>query len=344
MRTATNCSNREVETAVAAYRDRLRDAGDVSASSLDEIEDHMREIIAELRDSGMPLALAIREAAERMGDPTAIAREHGRVETSFGARLPAWRAWIAAAVIMVAVAALLRTELQLGGDAMSFVKFLPLVICVAGLAKRATWARMLLLAQLVWWFTNGAVMYALGAQMLVSLPWLPCAAVAMALLLPWGRREITLPGTALSFAYLGFEVMSREFMEVDRLIAMPHQVAAGWFSPGESQPTLITVIHHAPLITHGVLVAGLVASIVGIVAVVVRSRWAAVPLAFASATTALVFECYLRMGGWHFYSPAIFGVWQNGRIIASATATFVAAVIAWRTAPRRFNSFFWRTA
>lgn len=81
-------ADRAIDEAVGRYRELLAGEVDIGRAALDEIEDHMRSLVADLRATGMPTANAITEAAERLGDPREVAREHARVRTSFGAKLP----------------------------------------------------------------------------------------------------------------------------------------------------------------------------------------------------------------------------------------------------------------
>ena len=317
---------REIDAAVIAYRERLREAGTLRDASLDEIEDHLRELIAELRET-LPLAQAVREAAERMGEPADIAREHARVETSFGAPLPPWRAWIAAALTAVPLAYITHAELMNPGDPMMLLKLVPLVIIIGALAARSTAARALLLAQVSCWTLN-LIYNALSVPGAGAYrAWYPFAALAFVLIAPWKRREMTVAGWGLFLAFVGFERLSRQY------------VSAGYILDRTR-----TYGGHDFALTHGLLVGGLVAALIAIVMMVLRSRWAAVPALFAGAITLLSFRVQLSSVVHVAQSSMPIVWWFMVHLMLGAFASMAAAYIAWRSScPFNFISR-WRTA
>ena len=87
------------EDVIATYKRELVAEAELARGDLDEIEDHLRVLATELRDRGMPRIEATIEACRRLGDPRAVAREHARVRSPFGARLSKLRAYSAVALI-----------------------------------------------------------------------------------------------------------------------------------------------------------------------------------------------------------------------------------------------------
>src|ERR1051325_3500616 len=95
---------KDVERAVETYKERLAAEAELAPRDVAEIEDHLRTLIEDLRATGVPLGRAIEQAAEGLGAPARLAREHSRVRTPFGARLSRLRAWSALALILPMIA------------------------------------------------------------------------------------------------------------------------------------------------------------------------------------------------------------------------------------------------
>ena len=71
-----------IDEAIEQYRQELVAEASLAKGDLDEIEDHLRALIDELRadQPALGLATAIAQARERLGEPRALAREKtGRV-------------------------------------------------------------------------------------------------------------------------------------------------------------------------------------------------------------------------------------------------------------------------
>ena len=185
----------DIDDAVARYRERIASEADVGRATLDEIEDHLRLLVADLRAQGMPAALAVTEAAKRLGDPSELAREHARVRTPFGAKLPLWRALAVIALVLPQVLVNLGYE-NWNGYAEGA---LALALCGAML-RRSAWARATLLGVMAW---NVLVVIASLALFGGAPPaWtVACQLGAFAILVPWRRADLTATGWALAMLY-----------------------------------------------------------------------------------------------------------------------------------------------
>lgn len=185
----------DIDDAVARYRERIASEADVGRATLDEIEDHLRLLVDDLRAQGMPAALAVTEAAKRLGDPSELAREHARVRTPFGAKLPSWRALAVIALVLPQVLVNLGYE-NWNGYAEGA---LALALCGAML-RRSAWARATLLGVMAW---NVLVVIASLALFGGAPPaWtVACQLGAFAILVPWRRADLTATGWALAMLY-----------------------------------------------------------------------------------------------------------------------------------------------
>lgn len=97
----------ELEENIAAWRARVNAALPEQEETVRELEEHLREDIETLRRAGMGAEEAFARSVERLGDPTAVAREFGRM----GARwLPASRPVL---VMLSLVSAVIVTILTL---------------------------------------------------------------------------------------------------------------------------------------------------------------------------------------------------------------------------------------
>ena len=65
----------DLDTAIGGWRRRLAAQPDLQAADIDELEDHLREIVAELTTGGLSGEEAFLVAARRLGDPQALAGE-----------------------------------------------------------------------------------------------------------------------------------------------------------------------------------------------------------------------------------------------------------------------------
>lgn len=99
----------ELDAAVAAWRRGLAGRADLGSDDLDELEDHLREAVADLQARGLSAEEALLVAARRLGDADALG---GRLATADPARRRGLRLrWLAmggvVALVMLAFGALM---------------------------------------------------------------------------------------------------------------------------------------------------------------------------------------------------------------------------------------------
>ena len=175
------------EERIARYRAELAEEAGMAAADLDEIEDHLRELVRELRSFDAAVA--------RLGAARDLAREHARVRGAFGVAVSGARAWGAAAIfgamLVAGTIGVLRGHLSLALLGIVAVGLL----LVGGLVAGRSWARPMLL---------GVVAINLFFYARTSLPLgpvLPFVAgfVALAVLLaPRRFADLTRAGWALA--------------------------------------------------------------------------------------------------------------------------------------------------
>ena len=77
----------ELNQAVAGWRQRMSGQPDIQDGDIDELEDHLRETVAELRGAGLNDEEAFLVASRRLGDPEALAGEFAAADPSLRRRL-----------------------------------------------------------------------------------------------------------------------------------------------------------------------------------------------------------------------------------------------------------------
>ncbi len=303
--------DRDIDSAIAMYRLQLVAEAELARGDLDEIEDHLRTLAAELRATGLGAAEAVAEAARRLGEPRSVAREHARVRTAFGAKLSRARAWSATALfglILIGCATDLLpfdglwrvTGIELG---------LGCLLAVA-LAARLSWARPIVLGGAAF-FLLPAIMWRVISPGFGVLT-LSCWAGLVAFLAPWRRGELTASGFALALQVWAFGAA---------VYALGFQIS----TPDG--------IHHA---SFGAI-AAFAAAIVAVAGGVLRARWSAI----ASAGSALSLGAVLvELAPLHFrMSHAdLFQVATVTLISSGAVAALTGTVIAWRGARSTFGN------
>ncbi len=267
----------DLEHAIAAYRAELCAHADVATADLDELEDHFRCAVEQLRSAGMTSERAIAETLARIGAPRPLSREHVRVRTHFGTRLSRARALAAAAVLMPTYIAFVPGAARMftvGGFGINLVLSGAML---AALIAGAAWARPIMLGAVLSSLAQTAIDQAIGGGAL-DLARLAAFAAAALLLAPWRRGE--LPVTALRLALLG-----PVYTAADALFN-----TQGW-APG------------AHLLDRP---SGLVAFVaVGVAGVggIVRARWATLGAAVAAIALALgipgLWALAVQMRIWH---------------------------------------------
>lgn len=198
-----------IDAAAARFRAELAANAAIGSAEADELEDHLRAIIAAELASGVAAPVAIGTARGRLGAPAALAAECTRVRTAFGARLGPTRAWAAAAIFAVTwvyaawmwlprlgIVSHVGAELGLG------------LVLLPGLVIGRTWPRAIL-------FGTAVVLAATATTWLVIWDHRPGTADALlvagyaaaaVLLAPMSMREIAPAGWSLvawSIAYFG---------------------------------------------------------------------------------------------------------------------------------------------
>jgi len=296
----------DVEHAIEEYCRELTAEAELARGDLAEIEDHMRSLVDELRDRGMPVGRAVKEAARRLGDPRAVAREHARVSSPFGARLSRARAWSAAALLapmlgwlaveIVPQAGLLsRAGMELGFG----------VVLVFALLARLAWARPVVLGGVAFFALPAALWAALvpGATPL----WAAWYAGIAAFLVPWRRGEISGAGWALALHVWAYGAAG---------FALAFQVTTGDGSWSPVAPSSLLALFAAIAATCGGLL---------------RARWSAAAAAVvAVALTAVIVELWdLRF---RFPHPDAYRAGILILVASGAVAAAAGAVLAWRSA------------
>ena len=192
-------SETEGDPGIDAYR-RALVAADLAADDVAELEDHLRALADELRATGLPAAIAVREAAHRLGDPQAIAREHARVRSPYGAPLSRARAW-SAALLLAPYAALATVDVYYTGVAVQLLFTLGIAIVMLGaLALRVPWARAAVLGALIAMTIPDLIEVATSHYVTpYEIMRLICEAGAVAFLAPWRRGELPQPARAVAF-------------------------------------------------------------------------------------------------------------------------------------------------
>jgi hypothetical protein len=291
-------SEDELEAAIAGYRTRLRAEGIAQAADLDEIEDHLRALVSDLRASGMTPEAACRQAIARLGDPDALAREHALVRPSFGARLSKARAWSAAALLAIPALVALR-DAALDPAAMirlSGALLLCALVTIIALATRSASARAIGLGYAAFCLPN-SIFFATVWPTSPATPLLPVAVGAglVVLLGPWRGGELSLAGWALVLVAFACPVVTQLHAQ------------AGYL----------------PVFTPTVPTIALVAFAAGALGAFLRLRWAAAPLAVAAAA---VLQMTVGLGRFDLDAHVVY---QIAAASSTALALGVAARLCW---------------
>ena len=293
---------------IEQYRKQLVAEAGLADGDLDEIEDHLRLLTAELRDSGMPAAEAVTEAARRLGDPKQVAREHARVRSPFG-HLPRARAWSAALLL---VPPLLMPMLDAIGygltrGAVELGFGVPLAL---GMIARVPWARPIVFGAMAFFLLPTLFATILWGQ---SPLWLVWHLGVLAFVMPWRRSELPAAGWNLVLQVWTYGAST---------LALAYQFTS-------SDGTISVVM---PLAT-----VAMGCAVVGTCGGILRARWGA----FASALGAVallgaigaMWSMRIRLA-----HPDLFATYLLGLVSSGAVAAAVAARLAWRTARSTFGT------
>jgi len=297
------------DRAIDTYRDALLAEAELARRDLDEIEDHLRALAEELQSSGMPRAEAIAEACRRLGDPGAVAREHARVRSPFGARLAPLRAWSAAVLLVPWWLAFARLTLGPGGPGLASTFGVNLVIATAvmcGLVARTSWARAILVGALSWVIVD-RVIACVGSDLPAGTYELwrdACLTGAFMFVAPWRRAELARAGYVIA------------------LLAWAYHGACEMASYQLARPGQLPFVDPAGTVAF-------VATLAAGVGTLVRARWAAIAAAAAAPSLAIGIA-ELRTLPFPVVERTAAIVERLGGIAAAAVAAAVAAVLAWR--------------
>jgi hypothetical protein len=304
----------EPDEVVRQYRAALLAEAELDRRDLDEIEDHLRSLAEELQTTGLSQADAIREACRRLGKPHALAREHARVRSPFGARLSRARAWSAAALLAPwwwSFAKLTLVEVRGMAPGITSIFGINLVIASAvmlGLLARMSWARAILVGALSWLMVDRAIGWVGDGPPHDprEVARIACMAGAFLFVVPWRRRELAAPGYAialLAWTYHGANVVSS-------------------FQLGSPDQLPVTDL------VGGVAFFATLAAGLG---VLVRARWAAVASLAASVSLVIAYT-ELRTRTFHTATPRLSAILWLGAVLVGAAAAATAAFLAWRSA------------
>jgi hypothetical protein len=205
-------TDEELEVAIATYRVELIEERGMARGDLDELEDHLRALVAELRAAGLSAQIAFVEATRRLGQPHALAREFAHTRPVFGARPSRAAAW--SVVALQVVGFVLSWITAAAYDVRVAIWWSPAtmmtLVATVGLAFRTSWARAMFLAT--------AALGLLGSvELLVTLDdvparyFLPGIAFdvgVLAFLAPARGRGLTARGWALALALAGTGAVS----------------------------------------------------------------------------------------------------------------------------------------
>jgi hypothetical protein len=294
------------EELIARYKLELSSEAQLARGDLDEIEDHLRMLASELRDAGMPRVEATVEACRRLGDPRAVAREHARVRSPFGARLSNLRTASAFALIApIWIESAIRIFPNAGVLSHIGIQLVLGAIITVALGLRLHWARPIVIGGIACFAIQVAVNYFMFHGNAV---WMVLYAGIVALVVPWRRHELTASGWALALNVWAFAAAAYalEFGFNGRFVATSAQFA-------------------------------LVASIVATAGIVLRARWAA---AMAAISAILLVSSMLQLMPMdvHFPFPTLTQVTILGVVMSGAIASAVGAMLSRREARSTFGT------
>lgn len=296
----------DYEDAIAKYRAELRAGAELADGDLDEIEDHLRSLTDELRGRGMPAAEAVTEAARRLGEPRAIAREHSRVRSAFGARLSTARVWsVIALLVPMAVYSIVVRYPYLGLWNRYNLEVAVELFLVGALVARMGWARPVLLGAAA---SSLVLTLCLHAFIVEPEPlWIVWNVGLFAFLVPWRRGEITASG----FALIGF---------------VWAYTAASWALSFQ-----VTTPDGIDIMFVWTAVVTCVATSAASAGAILRARWSSV--AGGVATVALAITTYQLVGlSVKLTGASAFEVMLVGFVGSGTLAAAIGSVLGWRTA------------
>lgn len=317
----------DIDDAIADYRAELLASAALDEAEIAELEDHLRELIVELRGTSATTAAVIARARQRLGEPRAVAIECARVRTAFGTRIAPARAW-SAGVLLAGLTAWTAWQYLARAGLVSRIgaEIVLGAILIAGLCARRVWPRAVLFGHAIsmtltcipglwlWHDPTGGVAFSLAAF----------AGVAV-LLAPWRRGELTAAGWALAAWSIAYAGASYGVFE-----AIMHRGLILWFLP-TSPITLGPNAIGAHALIPALAMIGVAIAALG---TVVRARWSALAGACTAALLALTLIGVASVGDTGF--PTVDA--QHGVSLAVIATGLVAAIAAtilgWRGSRR----------
>ncbi|HEY5948519.1 MAG TPA: permease prefix domain 1-containing protein [Kofleriaceae bacterium] len=315
----------QVDDVIERYKAELLDEAELARDDLQEIEAHLRALTEELLERGTPAVEAVHTACERLGDPRAVAREHAKVHSPFGARL-SWGRTISASALLLALLLRNYAFFQTKWDKIP-APFSPLAmtilatVMVAALLARLTWARPVVLGGMGFMTTYAIVAGTVPVN--TGTVWLVALIGTVVFVMPWRRHELRRTGytlVLLAFACSATGLAAGMLgLDSDALAyAREHGI----------QPNIVMPIRMVPA-----ALIGFVPLVVAIGGTILRARWAAVASAFGAAMLLVsLIEVVRYYIGFHELEDTAEWLPLASMLTAGSIAASVAALTSWKSA------------
>ena len=304
----------EVEEFIEQYKRELVAEAELARDDLREIEDHLRTLTAELRESGMSSVDAVRMACERLGDPRAVAREHAKMGSQFGERL-SWARTISAALLLLTFvvsncvgmwmvlnppAGSLASQISPFAVILALGTMVLWIALVAALFARRSWARAIAVGSAVFELIEMIAPWPTPTALALLVP----VAGALLFIMPWRRRELRRAGYAIALQAFAFGVM----FSTARIFGSHRQ--------GPGFETLI----------------GILPTLVAIVGSVIRARWTSLASMFGAAALSVSVVEVVRYDIAFRHNEYV-NDWLPlaSMVFAGVLASSIAAVLSWRS-------------
>jgi hypothetical protein len=296
------------EDLIAKYKLDLTSEAELARGDLDEIEDHLRALAGELRNGGMPDLEATIEACRRLGDPRAVAREHARVRSPFGARLSKLRTYSALALIAPIMIQAAHGVANGSGLYSRFGMELALATVLSiALAARLTWARPIVLAGMLCFSLE--ILIGVNAGVANPLWLVPYVGTAL-FVMPWRRTELTAGGLALALGVWSYTAA-----------AFAMNFAITTHGRSDWRP-----------VSYGALVA-LFTAVIATTGGVLRARWGALAGLVSAVALAIGVGEFATLT---FYYPLHYQITSIALLGTGSVAAAISAILSWRDARSAF--------
>ncbi|MFT3697659.1 MAG: permease prefix domain 1-containing protein [Kofleriaceae bacterium] len=301
----------EIDTAIETYKAQLVAEAELARGDLQEIEDHLRSLTEHLQNEGMSGVVAVRRACERLGDPRAVAREHARVRSPFGARLSTVRMLSAVAMMAPIMFEGIKWVLVRGASPFTpwGMQTIFGTVLMIMLLLRRTWARPVVL--------GGATFFAIQvirAQLVMDLQplWIIPYVGVVLFLMPWRARELGTAGWALALQSFAFAAAC---------YALEFEI---------STPEGVRSVSHAASV-------GFIVLTLAVCGTVMRARWAALASAIGAVS---VFASLVELASLtpRLGFPTMSFTIILAMVLLGACAAAAATIISWTTSRSLFGS------